>query len=223
MRLTGIIVSFLFPLLAAQTVAAQANPAEEKGCTQCHRIAAEQPFEKRKAPDLFYAGEKFQAGWLQEFLTQPVVIRKAGFSGAPGFLKGEAATVAHPALSAEEAQAMSRFLLTLKVSDASAAKTEVEPLSKGQRVKAKILFERNFGCIACHEGINLAGKPRGGVSGPSLADAGNRLQAGWVLKWLQSPETYLEKSRMPRYDLDDATALTLTRYIASLKLAREAE
>ncbi len=217
------LISNVLGLLLLQSISAHAgtNIAEQKGCTQCHRIDAQEPIENRKAPDLFYAGEKFHPDWLERFLTKPVPIRKAGFSGDPGFLKGAPTTKPHPALSAEEAEAMSRFLLSLTISKEPAPEITSEPLSKGQRVKAKILFERNHGCIACHEGINLAGKPRGGVSGPSLANAGNRLKPEWVYKWLQTPDVYLKKSRMPRYKLDDATARTLTRYIASLKLADE--
>ncbi|MBI4389436.1 MAG: cytochrome c, partial [Nitrospinae bacterium] len=92
-----------------------------------------------------------------------------------------------------------------------------EPLSKGNRAKVKILFERNYGCSACHETINLAGKVHGGVSGPSLADAGNRLTAGWVSQWLKDPKMFQKKGRMPAFKLDDETAAQLVKYILSMK------
>ena len=92
------------------------------------------------------------------------------------------------------------------------------PLTKGNKVKIKILFERNYGCIACHEGINLAGKARGGISGPSLANAGNRLTADWVFNWLKTPHNFITSGRMPYYNLDDESAIKLSKYIMTLKI-----
>jgi cbb3-type cytochrome oxidase cytochrome c subunit len=65
--------------------------------------------------------------------------------------------------------------------------------------------------------LNLAGKVRGGISGPSLVNAGNRLQARWVASWLKSPKTYSNKSRMPIYKMEDEARLRLTQFIATLK------
>ncbi|MGY8759772.1 MAG: hypothetical protein ACKVK9_01420, partial [Nitrospinaceae bacterium] len=92
-----------------------------------------------------------------------------------------------------------------------------EPLSKGLRAKIKYQFERTFGCISCHQSLNLAGKVRGGISGPSLVNAGNRLQADWVSDWLKTPETYIAKSRMPSYKMEPATLEQFTRFLMTLK------
>ncbi len=196
--------------------------AQKHGCTQCHRFSQGNAGELPKGPDLFYAGNKFQKNWLEHFLQNPGVIRKAGYTRDPGFLKA-APTLArpHPSLSEKEAQKMTDFLMSLKLPDLLTGHVEGEPLTKGQKVRTKILFERNFGCIACHEGINLAGQPRGGVSGPSLANAGNRLTADWIFHWLKTPKKFLTKSRMPLYDLDDETAVKLTQYIMTLKLGKQ--
>ncbi|MFQ5450818.1 MAG: c-type cytochrome [Nitrospinaceae bacterium] len=206
------------PALMAPAMATP-SPAEKHGCTECHRFSPDAPEASAKAPDLFYAGDKFQSAWLEKFLQKPVVIRKAGYLMDPGFLEGKP-TLARPhvALSEKDAREMVRFLLSLKQPDPVSGIVDDKPLTKGKRVKAKILFERNYGCIACHEGINLAGKPRGGISGPSLANAGNRLQADWVFNKLKSPEKIPGKSRMPRFDLEDEAAVQLTKYIMSLKI-----
>lgn len=113
---------------------------------------------------------------------------------------------------------MAEFLGSLKLPDLATGQMDNAPLTKGKRVRTKILFERNYGCIACHEGINLAGQARGGISGPSLANAGNRLQADWVFNRLKTPEKFLAKSRMPLYKIDDETTIKLTKYIMSLKI-----
>ncbi len=212
----------LLVLLMPASAFADLSLAENHGCTQCHRFTQEASEEPPKGPDLFYAGNKFQKNWLENFLQNPVVVRKAGYTSDPGFLKGTP-TVAqpHPSLPEKEAREMTDFLMSLKLSDLPASPVEGEPLTKGEKVRIKILFERNFGCIACHEGVNLAGQPRGGISGPSLANAGNRLTADWVFHWLKTPEKFLPKSRMPLYDLDDETAVKLTQYLMTLKIGRQ--
>ena len=92
-----------------------------------------------------------------------------------------------------------------------------KPLSKGQRARAKIRFERDYGCTACHQAINLAGKSRGGISGPSLVDAGNRLNADWIYRWLMNPRAYILKRRMPIYKLNPEEAAFMVKYIMTLK------
>ena len=105
--------------------------------------------------------------------------------------------------------------MNLKTSSLSPVTSE--PLSKGLRAKIKYQFERTFGCISCHQSLNLAGKVRGGISGPSLVNAGNRLQAEWVADWLNDPEVYMVKGRMPRYKMDPTTLSQFTRFIMTLK------
>ena len=203
--------------LVCQPAASFALPLEGMGCEACHRLSAEAPPGERKAPDLYYAGDKLRKEWLVQFLQRPVVLRKAGFFTAPGFLAGESDARPHPVLSAEDAKKAADDLATLKLPGLPTGLVDEEPLSKVGRVKAKILFERDYSCIACHEGINLAGQARGGVSGPSLAGAGNRLKGDWIVHWLKTPEKFIDKSRMPVYRLDEETLAQLTRYILSLK------
>ncbi len=194
---------------------ADINLLKENKCDQCHRVSISDD-EKNEAPDLFYAGEKFQESWLREFLTNPNNIRPNGYSGRNDFPKA-IEPKAHPALNAKVADAVANVLLTLKLQPAGKSIEFGEPLTRGKKVRAKILFERNFSCSACHKGINLARKPHGGVSGPSLFNAGNRLQQQWIFDWLKSPEKYRKKGRMPRFQLDDETAIKLVKYIMTLK------
>ncbi|UCD12793.1 MAG: c-type cytochrome [Nitrospinaceae bacterium] len=208
------LTAFLIARLAA---AAQASPIDGMGCEACHRLSVDAPLENRKAPDLFYAGDKLRKEWVERFLQRPVVLRKAGFFTAPGFLSGDPGAGPHLALGEADAKKAAGHLATLKLPGLETGLVDEEPLSKVGRVKAKILFERDYGCIACHEGINLAGQARGGVSGPSLAGAGNRLKGDWIVHWLKTPERFIDKSRMPVYRLDAETLTRLTKYILSLK------
>jgi mono/diheme cytochrome c family protein len=107
--------------------------------------------------------------------------------------------------------------MSLKLKNLESVEVNPAPLSKVEKVKTKILFERDHSCIACHESVNLVGTPRGGISGPSLLNAGNRLQASWVYLWLKNPETFQPRSRMPRAPLDEKALTNLTRYVLSHK------
>ena len=206
-------------LIWASPVQADSTLPEKQGCSSCHRFSAEESPEPRKGPDLFYAGDKFQKSWLVKFLQIPVVVRKAGTSTDPDFLKASSTPAPpHPTLSSKEALAMVDYLMSLSVPNIAKGDVDDAPLTKGNKVRIKILFERNYGCIACHEGINLAGQARGGISGPSLANAGNRLTADWVFNWLKTPKKFLARGRMPFFNLDDESAIKLTKYIMSLKI-----
>jgi cbb3-type cytochrome oxidase cytochrome c subunit len=196
---------------------AEASPAlvKEKQCDTCHRFSKTGP--DKPAPDLFFAGDKFQKDWLGNFLIQPEAIRLAGHTRDPGFLKGALQyTGPHPVLNPKEAQQMTDHLMSLKILK-DVPPLELPVLSKGKRVRVKILFERDYSCIACHQSYNLARQPRGGVSGPSLIDAGRRLRPEWVYQWLKKPGQFITRGRMPLYKFDEETLRKMTQYIMSHK------
>ena len=193
---------------------ASADVLADKNCGSCHRLKSEEIEKIFTGPDLHYSGNKFQPEWLKQFLINPEVIRPAGFITDPGFLP-KTDLPPHASSSIEDANALTKELMTLKIS--TLTPVNPEPLSKGLRAKIKYQFERTFGCISCHQSLNLAGKVRGGISGPSLVNAGNRLQADWVSDWLKTPETYIAKSRMPSYKMEPATLEQFTRFLMTLK------
>jgi len=193
---------------------ASAGVLADKNCGSCHRLKAEEIEKNFTGPDLHYSGNKFQPEWLKQFLINPEVIRPAGFVTDPGFLP-RTDIPPHASSSIEDANTLTKELMTLKIS--TLTPVNPEPLSKGLRAKIKYQFERTFGCISCHQSLNLAGKVRGGISGPSLVNAGNRLQADWVSDWLKTPETYIAKSRMPSYKMEPATLEQFTRFLMTLK------
>jgi len=200
--------SLLSPILS------YASLIEKIKCSACHRLTKTEI--SKTGPDLFYSGNKFQSNWLIQYLQNPVTLRKAGTSSNPGFLKGEF-KISHPVLSKKDAIQITQELMTMVLPEMPGEISNLKALSKGQKAKTKYEFERTFSCISCHQSLNLAGKPRGGISGPSLIDAGNRLQASWVANWLKNPKMFSEKSRMPIYKMDDETRLRFTQFIMALK------
>ncbi len=216
--LKNIILSVSFLMVGGgwcSGVEASPELAKAKQCDTCHRFSVGET--EKSAPDLFFAGDKFQRKWLANYLKQPKTIRLAGHTRDPGFLKGKPQfTGPHPTLGPKEAQQMTDYLMSLKILK-NAPPLELPALSKGTRVRVKILFERDYSCIACHQSYNLARQPRGGVSGPSLIDAGHRLRPEWVYQWLKDPKQFNPKGRMPLYTFDEETLRKMTQYIMSHK------
>jgi len=195
-------------------ILSHASLIEDKKCSTCHRLTKMEVL--KVGPDLFYAGNKFQSTWLIQYLQNPVTLRKTGTSSNPGFLKGEFKN-SHTVLSKKDAVQITQELMTMTLPEISDELSNLKVLSKGQKAKTKYEFERTFSCISCHQSLNLAGKSRGGISGPSLIEAGNRLQANWVANWLKNPKMFSEKNRMPIYKMDDETILRFTQFIMALK------
>ena len=209
-----LIGSFLL-ITGGWSAGVEAAPAlvKAKQCDTCHRFSKNEA--EKSAPDLFFAGDKFQKKWLENYLRRPETIRLAGHTRDPGFLKGKPQyTGPHPALNLKEAQQMTDHLMSLKILK-NIPPLELPALSKGTRVRVKILFERDYSCIACHQSYNLARQPRGGVSGPSLIDAGRRLRPEWIYQWLKNPKQFTSQGRMPLYSFDEETLRKMTQYIMS--------
>jgi cbb3-type cytochrome oxidase cytochrome c subunit len=171
-----------------------------------------------KGPDLFYAGDKFYKNWLNKFLQSPTVIREVNVFSESDFLsKKHKVSNPHVALAKEGAERVANFLMTLRLPNLEVGKVNKEPLSKGERAQTKMLFERSFGCISCHRALNLVGKVRGGVSGPSLVNSGLRLKPDWIFHWLKTPQKFMYEGRMPVFDLDEETTIRITKYIFGIR------
>ncbi len=190
--------------------------AEKLGCLECHRFSSSSDEKNRTAPDLFFAGDKFKKKWLVDFLQQPEIVRPGGFTLDPNFLTG-AKIKGHQSVTEEEANQLADVLMKLTLKGFSKGIIDNIPLSKGKRAKSKIKFERTYGCTACHQAINLARKPRGGISGPSFINAGNRLQGDWIYDKLKNPRKYEPLSRMPIFKLSEEDFVSLTKYVLSQK------
>ena len=214
-----IVVSILLFWCWGSVLLVWAEPEEigKKGCRECHRFSSEEK-ESNKGPDLFYAGDKFYKNWLNKFLQSPTVIREVNVFSESDFLgKKHKASNPHVALAKEGAERVASFLMTLRLPNLEVGKVNKEPLSKGERAQTKILFERSFGCISCHRALNLVGKVRGGVSGPSLVNSGLRLKPDWIFHWLKTPQKFMYEGRMPVFDLDEETTIRITKYIFGIR------
>ena len=145
----GVGVLLLICWMSVLPVWAEPEEISKNGCRECHRFSFKEK-QLNKGPDLFYSCDKFYKNWLNKFLQSPAVIHEIAFSSGLGFLNGKSTeNQLHIALTKDESEKVVNFLMTLRLPNLETGKVNEESLSKGERARAKILFERSFGCISC--------------------------------------------------------------------------
>jgi mono/diheme cytochrome c family protein len=192
-------------------------------CASCHNLTGPAPHTlkelwARKAPDLFYAGNKYRTEWLRAWLQKPTRIRPAGEFYLDHIRSGEksdeidpATLQPHLALSEEDADAATQALMRLKPHDDLIAAEKIEPGSISKSM-GEMAFDKFLGCMACHE-IESA---YGGLSGPELYTAGLRLQPEFIASYIRSPQAWDPKIWMPNKKVSDANIQKMVHYLAEL-------
>ncbi|OGL60534.1 MAG: hypothetical protein A3J27_06450 [Candidatus Tectomicrobia bacterium RIFCSPLOWO2_12_FULL_69_37] len=224
----------MLALLAATSPAWGADRGKDiflkKGCGECHTIEGPEvrlPVTERhklKGPTLWYAGSKFQPGYLGRWLVKPQAFRGVKWGTM------EKGRTPHPALPPAEAGEVARFLEGLK--DPELREGVVpgwgDKLPRQVLRRARILFQKEQPCYACHmvhirKTVYRQAVEVGGFTGPHLIDAGLRLRPDFIVALLKSPDRYAPNGRMPRYGdkaftpLSEQDLITLAAYIATLK------
>jgi len=199
----------------------------ERECAGCHRLEppAASTFETlldRAAPDLFYAGSKFRREWLIDWLQNPMPIRYSGvvylnhlgLEGGADRIAIDTVQSCSAKLDPGRAEAVTEHLMTLE--DATMKTGVIEPGKKFSKAKALRLFRKQLPCVGCHT-VQWGKRIMGGVSGPNLADAGNRLNPDWVYARIENPQHWDPKTWMPRLEMSHRKRALLTLFISSMK------
>jgi len=211
-------------MLVLAHAAAGADGADilKSQCSACHALmppaqATLDRLWERKAPDLDYAGVKFNRAWLVEWLQAPTPIRPAGYPYFKNVVptdKGDEIDAAkradHPRLSASDAAAAADALMALKpegIVEAGLYKNEAPNVRMGE-----MAFVKLRGCSACHAGKN----GEGGRSGPALTEAGKRLQPDFIASYIKQPQKIDPHVWMPASKVTDQDIQRLTGYIVQL-------
>lgn len=199
----------------------------ERECAGCHRLGppAASTFETlldRTAPDLFYAGSKFRQEWLVDWLQDSTPIRYSGVVylnhlgsvGDTDRIAVDTLQSCSAKLDPERAEAVTEYLMTLE--DATMKTGVIEPGKKFSKPKALRLFRKQLPCIGCHT-VRWGKRVMGGVSGPNLTDAGNRLNPDWVYARIENPQHWDPKTWMPRVEMSHKKRELLTLFINTMK------
>ncbi len=162
----------------------------QQNCVQCHRMEgqADSRF-NLKAPDLIWAGSKYNRAWLIRWLTG---------KEAPLYVKGyrwdqSQEVHKHVTVSEAEANGIADYL----------AEHNKDPRVKGGAFDlAKVTkFEAAFGgmaykahaCLGCHT-IEENGKLIGGQQSAALEKAGQRYNQDWLFRFGLNPQDFVPHS-----------------------------
>lgn len=209
--------------LTALAATAAAEDILQSQCAGCHKLTGPAPTTlkalwKRKGPDLFYAGVKYKADWVEQWLQKPTRIRPAGMFYADHIrneggadVVDEAMLVPHPSYSAEQARAATAALMQLKDKAELIVPGAFKP-GPMSLASGEMLFDKFKGCLACHE----IESGYGGLSGPEVYTAGRRLQEDYVVSFLRDPQAWDPKGYMPDRHLSDGDIQKLANYLRLL-------
>ncbi len=219
----SVILLGIIGVVAAQTaIASDTEKYIQDKCAGCHALSADD-FDvndmserlRRKGPPLYYAGDKFKKEWLQGWLQSPSRIRPGG--GFPpdhtvvtddGDVIDEKTLPEHPSVAKPKAGDVAEFLLTLHLKARPPLKTAYQPKEVSPML-GKMNFNKFKGCSACHrdeEGV-------GGLSGPELYSAWNRLQPEFMVSYIKNPVAWDPHSMMPNKHLQEPEIHKLVDYL----------
>jgi len=153
-------------------------------CASCHRFEGkpESRF-KLRAPDLMWAGSKYQRSWLIGWLTgkeAPLYAKGYRWDLAEGITK-------HPTVSDSDAEALAdyfeRYLVDPRV---TVGAFDVSKVTAVEVEFGRQLYKAHA-CIGCHR-IEDNGRLVGGPQSVSLAEAGRRDNMDWLFRFGQNPQ-----------------------------------
>ena len=166
---------------------ARAKELIQQTCMNCHRFtgAAESRF-KLHAPDLIWAGSKYQRAWLIRWLTG---------KEAPLYAKGYlwdlvTAPAKHVVVSESEANALADYFA--EHNKDPRVTTGAYDLTKVTKydVKFGAMAYKAHACLGCHT-IEENGKLIGGPQSVALQNAGQRYNMDWLYRFGQNPQDFI--------------------------------
>ena len=212
MRVAVSIAGVVAVCVSGIAIAADSGETTVKSlCVPCHRIEGKPaPRKTKKAPDLIWAGNKYQQEWLVAWLQKPEFKHyPVGYDFRPERKKP------HLALPADQAKAVAAFLA--KQRDARITVGVMKPGTPEQLARGEKLY-REHGCQNCH--LTPANTPKGyvgGTSSTSLLKLNERLNPDWVYRFNQNPDdfepesgAYILKPPLPDEDIYAITAYMMT-------------
>lgn len=191
-----------------------------ENCAGCHALSRNDAGSRAEllGPPLFHAGAKFRKDWMVRWLQSPTRIYPAGWfpprhieSTPEGDVIDAASLVDHPALDAERAQAVADWLATLPAPEGVELSTDYTPAKVAMRM-GQLDFRRFKGCVACHRDE----PDSGGVSGPELYTAWERLQPGYLLNYIGDPDAWHDQPLMPVLEMNEQAVQKLVNYLYTI-------
>lgn len=170
---------------------------EKYSCISCHSI--DRYGGTLSTVPLTYEGSKVKFGWLKDYLVRPYALRPILTERMPRFR-----------MTGREASLMAEYIKTVYVSDEIPRFFEYS-FEPGDVEAGKDITD-SLQCVNCHI---IGGQ--GGYLGPSLDNCGDRLEAGWVYRWMLNPRKYRPNTIQPDFGFSNSEARKITAYMMTLK------
>ena len=213
-RMITVVAALLLWLVAFQVPSfgsdqSRAKELIQQTCVHCHRLegTAGSRF-KLHAPDLIWAGSKYQRSWLIRWLTG---------QEAPLYAKGYLwdltnVPTKHPIVTESEANALSDYFAEHnKDPRVTIGAFDLSKVTKFD-VKFGAAAYKAHACLGCHT-IEENGQLIGGPQSAALQNAGQRYNVDWLYRFGQNPQDFIIHTGE---FLADATDLQLRAVIGFL-------
>ena len=179
------------------------------GCAHCHAIT--QPdgslvVPVDEPPSLEHIAEKTTREWIFAWVKNPQA--DAGSATMPNYR-----------FSDQEAADIASFLMAQSTASENShkeLKNVALPSGDDALQAGKSLYGTLF-CSSCHAIQNAAGNLVGGDLAPELTRVGSKGNPDWLRRWLQAPQGYDRKTRMPRYRYDEKQVALLSSFLLGNK------
>lgn len=159
----------------------------QHACVQCHRLegTADSRFNLR-APDLIWAGSKYQRPWLIQWLTgkeAPLYAKGYRWDLSEGPMK-------HPAVTEAEANAIADYFEKHNIDPrVKVGAFDVSKISKFDVTFGGMAYKAHA-CLGCHT-IEENGRLIGGPQSTALQNAGQRYNPDWLYRFGQNPQDFI--------------------------------
>lgn len=198
------------PLWAAD--AGQAETTVRNVCSTCHKFEGDP--ESRfnlKAPDLMWAGSKYQHAWLVGFLAgKEQRLYAKSYRWDQGWKPD-----AHVTLPADQAEAVATYLEKQYIDPrVQVGAFDVSNVTKKETEFGSLAFKEHA-CIGCHT-IKENGQLIGGPQSADLAAAGKRYNPDWLYRFTLNPQDFAPHSGEFVGDATEFGVRALVGYVMTL-------
>ena len=198
--------------LPKDAIAAGRAVAAKYSCRACHVLDDGKGGDA--GPDLRVSGQKLDSDWVRAFVQAP---RDQG-----KIYPWRTARMPHLGLSAEEADAVARYLAAMgKRQPGPAGKPEAGSFVQAKVDEGQLLFMLR--CTECHNLGHVIETPPIKQQGPDLINVAGRVDYGWARKWILDPQKVYPGTKMtvPGLTSEQVEAVRMFVWKASMKAKGE--
>ena len=184
---------------------------EKYGCYSCHKIEGWE-HKRRPGPSFHKIASKVTKEFFKNWVWNPKLFNK--HTRMPHFFgQSNNSTPEFTVKNIAEVNAMAEA-----VWEKSEIYRPFGQYKEGNKEQGKELI-RTIGCLGCHgvEGLEEESEKIMAHAGPYLNGMASKLDADWLVSWLQRPSHYQEDTIMPSFRLTEKEANDITAYLMSLR------